>query len=113
MPSLSDHIDRLTNSCKSLRTSTRRFASTPFGPFARAVLDQPLGDLIRDIDPAELGLFTLVPPPPPHADAPTREEVTRVEFHGATPLRKPAKRELRVEPEPEVYAEAALRYLDR
>ena len=78
------------------------------------------------IDPTELGLFTLVQPTqsaPAHTqeDAPsaTKTEITRVEFPGATPLRRPPARRARDDParprehEPEVYAQAALKYLER
>ena len=97
----------------------------------RAVLATPLGDLARDVDPSELGLFTVMPQPgtgasttvasmeitadEPSASATHKTEVTRVEFLGATPLRRPppGQRALEKEKEPEVYAEAALKYLDR
>lgn len=113
MPSLHDHIDRFSTASKSIQTSTRRFTSTPLGPFARAILETPLSELIRELDVAELGLFSLVPPAPPHVDAPVRETVTRTEIVAPTPLRKNTKKEMRPDPEPEVYAEAALRFLDR
>ena len=102
--------------------------STSAGPFTRAVLETPLGDLIRDIDPSELGLFTLVQPSQ-HAGAyvPQEEggasgsktEIARVALPIATPLRRPPamrKREGGQKPgehEPEVYAHAALKFLDR
>ncbi|KAI0958168.1 hypothetical protein AcV7_004057 [Taiwanofungus camphoratus] len=134
MSSLSDHVDRISHLAKSIR-STAAAAATPLdstsalGPFTNAVLHAPLGDLIRDIDPAELGLFTLVPPAKPAAARPLhdtenvvhgRGEIARVEFHGATPLKKPPAPKLgrpdaqrTGEHEPEVYARAALKYLDR
>ena len=120
MPSITDHLDRLTTSLKSLRASAS--AITPHnhsGPFTRSVLNTPLGDLIRDIDPSELGLFTLVPPPRVSTQSGPPQEITRVEVVSATPLRKhPSARRRDVlfqpkEPEPEVFAEAALRYIDR
>ncbi|KAI0051252.1 hypothetical protein FA95DRAFT_1602923 [Auriscalpium vulgare] len=116
MPSLSDHIDRLTQTARVIRTSAADTAASPHSPFSEAVLITPLGDLIRDIDPSELGLFTLVTPDEPTPTAPT--EVTRIEVVSATPLRKhPARRDDAIlrprEPEPEVYAEAAIKYLDR
>jgi len=86
------------------------------------VLSTPLGDLIRDIDPSELGLFTLLPPPPqpaaPHQNVQV-PGIARVEVVSATPLRKyPAvqRRDVFAEPKkppPEVFAEAALKYIDR
>ena len=120
MPSITDHLDRLTTSLKSVRASAS--AITPHnhsGPFTRSVLNTPLGDLIRDIDPSELGLFTLVPPPRVSTQSAPSQEITRVEVVSATPLRKhPSTRRRDVlfqpkEPEPEVFAEAALRYIDR
>ncbi|KAA1474250.1 hypothetical protein DENSPDRAFT_882650 [Dentipellis sp. KUC8613] len=127
MPSLADHIDRLTLTARSIRNSALATASTATsagGPFTQAVLTTPLGDLIRDIDPSELGLFTLVPPAPPNAGTRDAEpagaaaEIARIDVVSATPLRKhPAARRDDIlrprEPEPEVYAEAALKYLDR
>ncbi len=120
MPSITDHIDRLTNTLKSVRASasaiTQHNHSTPF---TRAVLTVSLGDLIRDIDPSELDLFTLIPPPRVSAQSGLPQEVTRVEIVSATPLRKhlsAQRRDVLVpskEPEPEVFAEAALKYIDR
>jgi hypothetical protein len=118
MSALADHIDRFSSTVKSIRTTTSLLSDSPSdsqGPFTRAVLKTPLGNLIREIDSSELGLFTLVTPT--HQDKP-KDEITRVEFHGATPLRRPAaaRRDdaMRIkELEPEVYAQAALKYLDR
>ncbi|KAG1746080.1 hypothetical protein EDB19DRAFT_2023448 [Suillus lakei] len=88
------------------------------GSLQQLSLTTALGDLIRDIDSSELGLFTLVHPP---SHVPTESEargvISRVEFPGATPLRKPPSRRQEMtkprEYEPEVYAQAALKYLDR
>lgn len=140
MSTLPDLIDRMTDLAKSVRSvSASTSARASPGPFTRAVLGTPLGDLIRDIHPAELGLFTLVMPPRPvvshtHVHAQGTEPaglqgggLARVEFPGATPLRKPpAPHPLNSRPvnnkldaqrprehEPEVYAQAALKYLDR
>ncbi|EMD32100.1 hypothetical protein CERSUDRAFT_77683 [Gelatoporia subvermispora B] len=126
MSGLSESIDRLSQLARSTRSNA--LASAPdaasAGPFTRAVLHMPLGDLIRDIDPAEIGLFTLVQPasaiaadPDVAAHAPS--EIVRVQFTGATPLKRPpaprpGTHDQRArEHEPEVYADAALRYLDR
>jgi hypothetical protein len=117
MPSLSDQIDHLTSLSKSIKASADGFPISD-GLFTTAVLDTALGDLIRDIDSSELGLFTLVHPP---SHVPTESEVrgviSRVEFSGATPLKKPPFRRQEMtkpsEYEPEVYAQAALKYLDR
>ncbi|KAJ6607781.1 hypothetical protein B0H10DRAFT_2070406 [Mycena sp. CBHHK59/15] len=82
------HIDRLVTNTQAIRVSAQT-SSLPTH-FTRAVLDTPLGDLIRDIEPAELGLFT--------------PQLARVEFHGPAPRRKQ---------DPEVYAQAAFTYIDR
>lgn len=119
MSSLADCIDRLTSTVKSIRTTAAAISdpsSNPEGPFTRAVLHTPLGDLIREVDSSELGLFNLVAPSL-NQEKP-KDEITRVEFPGATPLRRPpaARRDdaMRIkELEPEVYAQAALKYLDR
>lgn len=133
---LAAHIDRLSqlaNTIQSTAPSTSEsrddssYVPPPIGPFSRAMLKTPLGDLIRDIDSAEIGLFTIVQPTqsgsrhsgeaPP---GPLQGEITRAEFTGATPLKRPpAIRHGRDDPqrprehEPEVYAQAALKYLDR
>jgi hypothetical protein len=125
MPSLTDHIDRLTRSTKTVKASASSITShSHSGPFTRSVLTTPLGDLIRDVDPAELGLFSLVPPPQTVAPRDSTQpgpppEITRVEVVSATPLRKhplAQRRDVLIqskEPEPEVFAEAALKYIDR
>ncbi len=124
MASIVDHVDRISALARTIRASATPPSNVPIpGPFTRAILDTPLGDLIRDIDPAEIGLFTLVQPQQPvipEVDA-GNVEIARVEFLGATPLRKPPSskpgkgeglRQPR-EHDPEVYANAALKYLER
>ncbi|KAH8119469.1 hypothetical protein DFH11DRAFT_1501245 [Phellopilus nigrolimitatus] len=129
MPSLLDHIVRLSYTAQSIQSSARHASTSSTGPYARAVLSTPLGDLTRDVDASELGLFTLAAQPAhaAHAGAAAsgahddvtapvaqKAEVVRVELPGATPLRRPRTRlEKEKEKEPEVYAEAALKYLDR
>ncbi|KAI5118064.1 hypothetical protein M0805_006327 [Coniferiporia weirii] len=130
MPSLLDHIDRFSYTAKVIQSAALQTSAAAVGsPYVRAVLNTPLGDLARDVDASELGLFTLVPQSSVHAhvaasastvddlDASVvhKSEVARVEFPGATPLRRPpaTQRGIQLEKEPEVYAEAALRYLDR
>lgn len=127
MPSLSDHIEHLTTTARAIRASAAAIIpdqdnpSAQTGPFTRAVLDTALGDLIRDIDASELGLFTLIPTNLDVRKQPEngarKGEISRVGFPGATPLRKiPTKRSEMLKPkefEPEVYARAALKYLDR
>ncbi|KAH9176764.1 hypothetical protein EDB89DRAFT_1939792 [Lactarius sanguifluus] len=74
MPSITDHINLIAL----------------LVPFSRSVLSTPLGDLIRDIDPSELGLFTLLPPSQPAAPHQNAQVpgIARVEVVSATPLRK-------------------------
>ncbi|KAH8093917.1 hypothetical protein BXZ70DRAFT_948436 [Cristinia sonorae] len=131
---LNDHVDRLTQLANSIRSTTTSDGNvfntlgrpSVAGPFTRAVLTTPLGDLIRDIDPSETGLFTIVQPPQPGAAPASSEgdhagssmgEIARVGFVGATPLRRPPMGRDGIqrarEHEPEVYAHAALKYLDK
>lgn len=126
MPSLLDNIDRFTHTIEAIKQSASHTPSTPYGPFTKAVLKTHLGDLARDVDPSELGLFTVVSTSSIHTHAlekdatnAARNELARVEFPGATPLRRPVSdktndgtRESR-DKDPEVYVEAALKYLDR
>jgi hypothetical protein len=119
MPSITDHVDRLTKTMRAVKASASHITQHDHtGPFTRSVLNAPLGDLIRDIDPSEDGLFTLVHPRVSTQSAPP-QEITRVEVVSATPLRKhpsAQRRDVLVqskEPEPEVFAEAALKFIDR
>jgi len=109
MASLSDQIDRLTRNARSVQTTAAAIIDRANAPtiFTDAVLTTPVADLIRDADPAELGLFTLIQPT---QDAPQVPEVKRVEFVGATPLRK---NRATAEIEPETYANAALKYINQ
>lgn len=134
MSTLAEHADRLSLLAQSIHANSSSTAGgrneqstvSTAGPFVRAVLHSDLGDLIRDIDPTELGLFTIVQPTqsaPAHiqddASVAPKSEIARVEFPGATPLRRPPARRPRDDParprehDPEVYAQAALKYLDR
>ncbi|KAI9442522.1 hypothetical protein H4582DRAFT_2202611 [Lactarius indigo] len=122
MPSITDHINRLNQTTRLIKSAANAInQSSHSGPFSTSVLDTPLGDLIRDIDPSELGLFTLLPPPQPAAPHQNAQVpgIARVEVVSATPLRKyPAaqRRDVFTEPKkppPEVFAEAALKYIDR
>lgn len=126
MASLSDQIDRLSRNTRAIKGTAALTAAIDSahsgpsaavaGPFTRAVLTTHLGDLIRDIDPSELGLFTLQAPAQ-DARAPSASHISRAEFTGATPLRKPPpRRDDAPKPndaEPETYANAALRCIDR
>ncbi|KAJ3749108.1 hypothetical protein DFH05DRAFT_640584 [Lentinula detonsa] len=122
MSTLSDHIDRLAHSTRGIISLTASTSgSSRVGIFTRAILTTELGDLIRDINSSELGLLTITAPS--NAVAHDKEmrnqsgvEINRAEFHGATPLRRPTGRrdELKhKELPPEVYAEAALKYMER
>ncbi|KAK7057299.1 hypothetical protein R3P38DRAFT_3341669 [Favolaschia claudopus] len=81
-------LDRLVANTHAIRAAAS--SSLPPSPFTNAVLNTHLGDLIREIEPAELGLFT--------------PQLARVEFHGPAPRKKQ---------DPEVYAQAAYTYIDR
>lgn len=130
MSSLLDQIDRFSYTAQAIKSASVKVSQDLTSLYVRAVLETPLGDLARDVDPSELGLFTLsaqtgavsdthVPSSDITADdanaAVQRNEVSRVEFLGATPLRRPppGQRMPEKEKEPEIYAEAALKYLDR
>lgn len=137
MSTLADHADRLARLADAIRTNAaaagrqedeRNVASgSSAGPFTRAVLHTPLGDLIRDIDPSELGLFTVVQPSShgahhvaqEEAPAAQKAEIARVTLPIATPLRRPPAMHKKQggqkpgEHDPEVYAHAALKFLDR
>ncbi|KAG6829557.1 hypothetical protein H0H92_004226 [Tricholoma furcatifolium] len=106
MSSLSDQIDRLSHNTRAIKATTAHAAAPVGGPFTNAILSTSLGDLIRDIDPSELGLFSL-----------PESEITRAEFTGATPLKKaPSRRDDAHKARdigPEVYAQAALKCIDR
>ncbi|KAG6820882.1 hypothetical protein H0H93_010226 [Arthromyces matolae] len=108
MSSLSDQIDRLSRNTRAIRATTAHFNAPVSGPFTRAILSTHLGDLIRDVDLSELGLFSL-----PESES----QITRAEFTGATPLKKASSRREDVfktkEIDPEVYAHAALKCIDR
>ena len=92
----------------------------------------PNADRARDADASELGLFTLVAPPAAastqqvasdveNKPPPALGEIALAEVPAATPLRIPAASDRMVtgskgkvkDKEPEVYAEAALKYLNR
>lgn len=131
MPSLFDNIDRFSYTAEQIQSTSHTILSnTRSARFSRAVLRLPLGDRARDIDASELGLFTIVSHPAAttqrrpgdedNAPPPTLGEVARVGVPAATPLRKPVggrlgpgMKERVKEKEPEVYAEAAMKYLDR
>jgi hypothetical protein len=120
MSVLLDHVDRLSTHVQSLNTiSASILSENPVsGPFTKAVLHSPLECLIRDVEPGETSLFTLAQDTSVHPNAVEDYDIAvgRIPFTGATPLRRrPGKEASRPdkEPEPEIYAQAALKYLDR
>lgn len=131
MSSLSDQIDRLSRSTKAIKTTTAQIALPRgsfklsdigvAGPFTRAVLETYLGDLIRDIDASELGLFQLTnssEPSDTENDVPRFKpsELARTEFGSATPLKRIVTRRdesTRLNAEPEIYAHAAMHFIDK
>lgn len=122
MPALSlpDYVELVSSISKSIRTNVSESNDYAPGFYTNAVLRIPLGDLIREADPSEVGLFTLVPPSSYGTGTIEGEElgsathVTRVELPSATPLRPRTGREIKAQDhEPEVYANAALKLLDR
>ncbi|PPQ99747.1 hypothetical protein CVT24_009730 [Panaeolus cyanescens] len=116
---LSDHIDAFTRHTRSINSSASQISNKSLHSslFTRAVLNTHLGDLIRDIDPSELGLFTLTGPQNQQnyeKDTQQQHEIKRTEFTGATPLRRnPHRRDEKQSIEPEVYARAALKYVEQ
>jgi hypothetical protein len=130
MTSLAGQIDRFSRNTKAIKATAATTAISHDkqpsnfripGPFTSAVLNTHLGDLIRDIDPSELGLFSLISPTPSHfreqdVQGASITGVTRTEFPAPTPLRKPASQRDLPKPndiEPEIYAKAASKYIDR
>lgn len=118
MSSLLDTLDRFNNASSSIRSlASSQPPRTEPGPFTSAILQRTLHDLLREADESEYGVFTLVrdPSDTPQAGVIAQGKIGRREFRGATPLK--AKRVPRAgtngEEEPEVYIEAAVKYLDR
>lgn len=116
MPSLLDTLDRFNYTTSSIRSLTLSQPSrTDPGPFTAAILELPLQDLLREADEAEYGLFSFVrgSSDSPLEDVAAQGKVARKEFRGATPLKTKRVASTNKEEEPEVYVEAALKYLDR
>lgn len=115
--SLSDHVDLLDHNTRHIKAIAQNSSSAArvVTPSTHAILQSHLRDLIRDVDPSELGLFSLVQP----EGVSVHEKpviIERVNFHGATPLKRPNPRRdevSHVRDDPGVYAEAALKYMDR
>ncbi|KZS96233.1 hypothetical protein SISNIDRAFT_547707 [Sistotremastrum niveocremeum HHB9708] len=110
MPSLNDTIDRLSYVATSIRTTSEQTGTTKPGPFYTALFNPVIQEVIRDLDDSELGLFTL-----DHANGVVAQDpdptLSRKRFTAATPLRK--RPDVTRELDGEVYAEAALKYIDR
>ncbi|KIY65920.1 hypothetical protein CYLTODRAFT_491915 [Cylindrobasidium torrendii FP15055 ss-10] len=110
LPSLDDQLDRLQACTDALQAACEKITGAATAPsFTHAVLYAPIGDVIRDTEDSELALFAVddatAYPTPGASSALT---VRRVEFPGATPLRRPPPR--RDQPvEPELYLNAALK----
>lgn len=110
--SLSDYIDLVSTASKSIRSIVSQPPTSTRPEFyTNAALRAPLSELIREADPSEVGLFTLA--------GGEGAQIVRAELPSATPL-KPTAAKSRDgkdgrsrEKEPEVYANAALRYIDR
>lgn len=119
MASLSDQIDHFTRNTRAIKAASSQTAKPEtLSAFTQAVLYTHLGDLIRDIDPSELGLFTLVEntvnPYDKDARSAADPRITRAQFPGATPLkRRPMRQDPNPEIEPEIYAHAALKYIEQ
>ncbi|THV05315.1 hypothetical protein K435DRAFT_713400 [Dendrothele bispora CBS 962.96] len=121
MSEFSDLSDRLSRHAREIKKNALAIQSSTPGPFARAVLSTELGDLIRDADPSEIGLFTItrgssktLSHDKEAQNASGNVQISRVEFHGATPLRKSMTRKERgKESQPEDLAKAALKYIDK
>lgn len=121
MAFLSDQIDRLSKCTRAINVAAGSIAGpSQSQSFTAAVLRAPLNQLIRPIDDTEIGLFSLADPNLGHERTiPGRPapELTRIEFQVATPLRRTHTRrddggKLKEE-DPEVYAHAAFKYIDR
>lgn len=116
MPSLLDTLDRFNHTSSSIRSITLAQPSrVDPGPVTAAVLDLTVHDLLREADETEYGLFTFVKESSDVSvdGVAPQGKVGRREFRGATPLRTKRVTGANREEEPEVYIEAALKYLDR
>lgn len=112
MPSLLDTIDRLTYTANSLHAIATSYKVEDVGPFTQAMLHSSLQDIIREADETEYNLFHFVRHPD-DASMLGQGKLGRKEYKAATPLRTRHVTGKIKEEEPEVYLEAALRYLNR
>ena len=117
---LPDYIELVSSISKSIRASASEPHDTTPGFYTNAVLRTPLADLIREADPSEVGLFTLVPPSSygvgtiEEGELASTTHVARVDLPNATPLKPRTGKEIKAQDhEPEVYANAAMKFLDR
>lgn len=114
MPTLVDTIDRLAGATSSIRRNLRDATPYTSGPYSTALFNPDIQSVIRDIDESEIGLFSLDTQPLVVETAVPEVTVSRAKTVEATPLRKRRVRTREVEEyDPEVYAEAALRYLHK
>ena len=112
MPSIADITDRLSYIANDIHTTAQKTGKIRPGPFVTAFFNRDIQAVIRDIDDYELGLFTIENGVT--ASQVVEEDIGRKKFTGATPLRKrPGKQPVTEDYEPEIYAESALKYLDR
>ncbi|KIY50170.1 hypothetical protein FISHEDRAFT_57518 [Fistulina hepatica ATCC 64428] len=119
MTSLLDNVERVARNSRSIQSSASQIVERPrAGPFTRAVLYSQLYNLIREADASELGLFEISRPEPSREALPSASpNLLRATFPVATPLRKTSVRRDREDQrpknhEPEVYAQAALKYIE-
>lgn len=111
MPSLLDTIDRLTYTANLLHSTTISSKPESIGPFTQSMLHSSLQDIIREADETEYELFHFATY---QDDSPLGQgTLGRREYKTATPLRTRRTAGKVKDEEPEVYLEAALRYLDR
>lgn len=96
---LFDDLDRFAVSARKLQQAATHTGTKP-GAFTTAVLDRPLLELFRNADESESGLFI-------RTDSAAAGNVARKAVTTATPLRRAVKQEI----PPEVYLEAALKYI--
>lgn len=114
MPSLLETLDRFNYNSSSIRSlSLSQPPRAEPGPFTAAILDLTLHDLLREADEAEYGLFSFVSSDTSTEGFQAQGKVGRKEFRGASPLKAKRVAGTNREEEPEVYVEAALKYLNR
>ena|ERR1700761_8979407 len=115
---LLDTIDRISTSAALIKKVTQEPEYDGPGAFSRALFNRDTQAVIRDVDDSELGLFTLENTSVAPDALASEPHVTMAKVTEATPLRKQRVRTRSQSGEtpaydPEVYAEAALRYLHK